>query len=143
MSTAARRPAGRAAAPYASVGLSLVLGLVLMLAAGGTALADEPGTGPTQGPITLSPEEATYVCTQRIPAILARIDRVTTRAGADAATRGSTAWLQARRDLARQAGRTDLADRVQRRIDERPAKLARLAELKKRATDFRDQKCGR
>ena len=129
MGTTARRIGRRAAA--------LALGLVLV--GSGTALADGPGA--SQGPITLSPEQATFVCTQRIPAILSRIDRLTTRAGADAATRGSTAWLQARHDKAQQAGHTEVADRIQKRLDGRPDKLAKLADLKKRATDFRDQNC--
>ena len=98
------------------------------------ALADDDD-GPTQGPITLTPEQATFVCTKRIPAILARVDRVTTRIKADASTRGSTAWLQAREDKARAAGRTEAADRIQERIDRRPERLDRLADAKKRATE--------
>ena len=136
MGTTARRLGTRAAAAAVTVGLTL--GLVVT--GTGTALADDPG-GATQGPITLSPEEATAVCTKRIPAILARIDRVTTRAGADASTRGSTAWLQARHDKAQQAGHPEVADRIQKRIDGRPEKLTRLADLKKRTTDFRDRNC--
>jgi hypothetical protein len=139
MGTTARRIGGRTAAAVGTLGL--VLGLVL--AGSGTALADDPGAGATQGPITLTPEQATFVCTQRIPAILSRVDRVTARAGADAATRGSTAWLQARHDKAQQAGHTEAADRIQKRLDGRPEKLAKLADLKKRVTDFRDQSCAK
>jgi hypothetical protein len=139
MGTTARRTGGRAAAAATTFGL--VLGLVL--AGGGVARADDPGSSATQGPITLSPEQATFVCTQRIPAILSRIDRVTTRANADASTRGSTAWLQARHDKAQQAGHADVADRIQKRIDGRPAKLDKLADLKKRVTEFRDQSCAK
>jgi hypothetical protein len=115
--------------------------LGLLLAGSGTALADGPGTVATQGPITLSPEQATFVCTRRIPAILSRVDRVTARINADAATRGSTAWLTARHDKAQAAGRTEVADRIQKRIDGRPDKLAKLADAKKRVTDFRDANC--
>lgn len=115
--------------------------LALVLAGSGTALADGPGTSAAQGPITLSPEQATYVCTQRIPAILSRVDRVTTRINADASTRGSTAWLKARHDKAQTAGRTDVADRIQKRIDGRSDKLTKLADAKKRVTDFRDANC--
>ena len=115
--------------------------LALVLAGSGTALADGPGTSAAQGPITLSPEQATYVCTQRIPAILSRVDRVTTRINADASTRGSTAWLKARHDKAQTAGRTDVADRIRKRIDGRSDKLTKLADAKKRVTDFRDANC--
>ena len=133
MATTARRIGRIAAASAASAGL--------LLAGAGPALADDPGTSATQGPITLSPEQATFVCTQRIPAILARIDRVTTRINADVATRGSTAWLQARQDRAEAAGHADVADRIQKRIDARPAKLDSLAGAKKRVADFRDANC--
>ena len=133
MGTTARRVAGVATASAVTLGL--------LLTGTGTALADDPGTTAAQGPITLSPEQATYVCTKRIPAILSRVDRVTTRVTADASTRGSTAWLQARHDKAKAAGRTEEADRIQKRIDGRPAKLDRLADAKKRVTGFRDANC--
>ena len=133
MGTTARRIGGTAAASAAVLGL--------LLAGSGTALADDPGTSTTQGPITLSPEQATFVCTERIPAILSRVDRVTTRINADAATRGSTAWLRARHDRAKAAGRTEVADRIQKRIDGRPEKLDRLAYVKRQVTDFRSANC--
>jgi hypothetical protein len=133
MPTTVRRIGRIAAAAAVSAGL--------LLAGAGPALADDPGTPATQGPITLSPEQATRVCTQRIPRILARIDRVTTRINADAATRGSTAWLQARKDKATTAGDTDAATRIQQRIDARPGKLDGLTAAKKRVTDFRDANC--
>jgi hypothetical protein len=130
MGTTARRIAGVATASAVTLGL--------LLTGTGTALADDPGT---QGPITLSPEQATYVCTTRIPAIVSRVDRVTVRINADAGTRGSTAWLRARHDKAQAAGRNEEADRIQKRIDGRPARLDRLADAKKRATAFRDANC--
>jgi hypothetical protein len=133
MGTTAHRVAGLAITSAVTLGL--------LLTGAGTALADDPGTSATQGPITLSPEQATYVCTKRIPAILSRVDRVTTRVNADASTRGSTAWLQARHDKAQAAGRTEEADRIQKRIDGRPAKLEKLADAKKRVTEFRDANC--
>ena len=133
MATTARRIGRIAAATAVSAGL--------LLAGAVPAFADDPGSSTAQGPITLSPEQATWVCTQRIPAILSRIDRVTTRANADANTRGSTAWLQAREDKARSAGHNDVADRIQQRIDARPAKLDELAEAKTRVIDFRDANC--
>jgi hypothetical protein len=133
ISPAARRIGQAAAVSAACAGL--------LLTGAGPALADDPGASATQGPITLSPEQATFVCTRRIPAILARIDRVTTRITADVATRGSTAWLQARQDRAESAGHAEVADRIQKRIDGRPAKLDALAAAKRRVTDFRDANC--
>lgn len=133
MATTTRRIGRIAAVSAASAGL--------LLAGAGSALADDPGASATQGPITLSPEQATFVCTQRIPAILARIDRVRTRINADATTRGSTAWLQARQDKAEAAGNGEAADRIQQRIDARPARLDRLADTENRVTEFRDANC--
>ena len=133
MGTTARGVVGLAAAVAVAAGL--------LLTGTGTAVADDPGTAAPQGPITLSAEQATEVCTKRIPAILSRVDRLTTRINADAATRGSTAWLQARHDKAQAAGRTEEADRIQKRVDGRPGKLEKLADAKKRATEFRDAHC--
>ncbi len=133
MGTTTRRAVASATASAVALGL--------LLTGAGTALADDPDTTATQGPITLSPEQSVAVCTTRIPGILSRIDRVTTRIGADAATRGSTAWLQARQDRAEAAGRVEEADRLQRRIDRRPEQLDRLAEAEERATAFRDANC--
>jgi len=142
MGTTARRPTGlRVRSRAAASAITTATALALLVAGTGTALADDPGTSTTQGPITLSPEQATHVCQQRIPAILSRIDRVTTRMNADANTRGSTAWLKARHDKAQAAGHTDVADRIQKRIDGRPDKLTKLADAKKRATDFRAANC--
>jgi hypothetical protein len=121
------------------IAVASALSAGLLLAGAGPALADDPGS--TQGPITLSPEQATFVCTQRIPRILARVDRVTARINGDASTRGSTAWLQARQDRAESAGNTELAGRIQKRIDARSARLDALAGAKKRVTEFRDANC--
>ena len=111
----------------------------LLVGGAGTAFADDPET--TQGPITLTPEQATYVCTTRIPAILDRVGRLSARISADPSTPGSTAWLEARRDHADGAGRTEVADRLQERIDGRPEKLDRLDEVTQRVTAFRDVNC--
>ena len=98
----------------------------LLVGGAGTAFADP---------------QATHVCTTRIPAILDRVDRLSARISADASTPGSTAWLEARRDHADGAGRTEVAHRLQERIDGRPEKLDRLDEVTQRVTAFRDANC--
>ncbi len=113
----------------------------LMISGAGVAAADEPGATATQGPITLSPEQAVQVCTRRIPATLARIDRVGERITADASTPGSTAWLEVRLDRAQAAGRTQEADRLRTRIDGRSDARDRLAAAEARVTAFRDAHC--
>jgi hypothetical protein len=133
MGTTAHRATGLGAAAAVSLGL--------LLSGAGTATADEPGAPATQGSITLTPEQAVQVCTRRIPATLARIDRVTERIDDDASTPGSTAWLQARLDQAQAAGRTQEADRLRLRIDGRAEKLDRLADAQAQVTAFRDANC--
>jgi hypothetical protein len=133
MGTTAHRAPGLGAATAVTLGL--------LLGGAGTATADEPGATATQGSITLSPGQAEQVCTRRIPATLARIERVTERIDGDAATPGSTAWLQVRLARAQAAGRTQEADRLRKRIDGRPEKLDRLADAQSQVTAFRDANC--
>src|SRR5690348_9603470 len=69
--------------------------LTAMALGGGTALADTP-----------TPDHAnSAICTQRIPAVLARIDKLTARVNGDASVPGSTAWLRAKANEARAATR--------------------------------------
>jgi hypothetical protein len=104
----------------------------VLLAGTGTALADTRTTGSrSEGP----------VCTKRIPAVLDRIDRLTERIGADAGTRGSTAWLQAKAGQARDAGFTALADLLDSRAAARGDRVAELAELKTDVQDAQRQDC--
>jgi hypothetical protein len=112
----------------------------LLLTGGGTAAAST-APEPLPDSITLSPEQSRWVCEERVPDILRRIDRIETRFAGDVGTRGSTAWLQKRLDDARANGRDDLADRLQRRLDRRPDTERRLADAQRRIETFRDEKC--
>jgi hypothetical protein len=112
----------------------------LLVGGAGSAWAD--GAPPTPGPITLSPEQSAQVCNVRIPRMLDRIARLQTRIGGDASVPGSTAHLQQRLQKAKDTGRTDLAGRLQKRLDNRPAQVDRLAAAKTRIEQFRDEKCG-
>ncbi|OLT15724.1 hypothetical protein BJF78_15820 [Pseudonocardia sp. CNS-139] len=111
----------------------------LLVAGAGVAAADP--TPPPPDSITLSPEQSRWLCEQRIPTLLDRIDRLETRIGGDADTPGSTAWLQERVDRARGNGRDALADRLQQRLDGRPDVAERLAGAERRVVAFRDEKC--
>lgn len=112
----------------------------LLLAGGGTAAAGT-GSEPAPDPITLSPEQSRWVCEERVPALLRRIDRIEARIAGDAGTPGSTAWLRERIDDARADGRDVLADRLQRRLDRRPETEQRLADAQRRVEAFRDEQC--
>ncbi len=110
----------------------------LLLAGSGTAFADENptidhGTGD---------HGAGAVCAHRLPAVLARIDRVTERINGDADTRGSTVWLQAKAERARDAGFAALADLLDERVQARPDRLDELAELRSDVQYVQAQDCG-
>ena len=108
-----------------------------MVVGGGTAFAATPS--PTPPPPVGSNQR---VCNERIPQLLARIDKVTARINADAGTKGSTAWLQARETEARSTGRTALADLIQVRISHRPERLAELVRAKVEVQKVQSQDCG-
>ncbi|MDN5860115.1 MAG: hypothetical protein L0H84_15985 [Pseudonocardia sp.] len=112
-----------------------------VVAGGSAASADEGGSTPAPTPITLTAEESAWVCEQRIPHVLERIDRLADRADGDASVWGSTAWLQRRADDARAAGRTEAAERLQRRVDHRPVVLERLDGLRTKVLDFEKRHC--
>ena len=104
-------------------GLAVMAAVGAMALGGGTALADTPPTNP--------PDHAnSAICTQRIPAVLARIDKLTTRINGDASTKGSTAWLRAKANEAKAAGYSALADLLTARADGRPGRLDELTKLR-------------
>ena len=98
---------------------------------GGTALAD-----------TTTPDHAnSAICTQRIPAVLARIDKLTARVNGDASVKGSTAWLRAKADEARAAGYTALADLLTARADSRTGRLDELTKLRSDVQHVKETDC--
>lgn len=103
---------------------------------GGTAFADT-GT-PTPAPAAGSNEK---ICTERIPKLLAKIDKVTAKINGDAGTKGSTAWLQAKETEARSSGRTALADLIQARISNRSHRLSDLAAVKTQVEAVQKKDC--
>lgn len=103
----------------------------------GAAFADTPS--PTPAPAADHANSA--ICTKRIPAALARIDKVTARINGDATVAGSTAWLQAKADKARAAGYTALADLLTERVSNRPDRLAELAKLKTEVQHVQSTDC--
>jgi hypothetical protein len=104
-----------------AAGLAVTTAAAGALALGaGTALADAPPTDHANSAI----------CTQRIPAVLARIEKLTQRINGDASVKGSTAWLRAKADQARAAGYPALADLLAARADDRPGRLDELTKLR-------------
>jgi hypothetical protein len=103
----------------------------------GAALADTPS--PTPAPTADHANSA--ICTKRIPAALARIDKVTARINGDATVKGSTAWLQDKADKARAAGYTALADLLTERVSNRTDRLSELAKLKTEVEHVQSTDC--
>ena len=95
-------------------------------AAGALAL----GAGPALADTPPADHANSAICTQRVPAVLARIDKLTHRINGDASVKGSTAWLRAKADQARAAGYPALADLLTARASERPGRLDELAKLR-------------
>jgi hypothetical protein len=111
-----------------------VVAVATMVVGGGTAFAD---TAPTSAPDHAN----STICTQRIPAVLARIDKVTARVNGDASVKGSTAWLRAKANEARAAGYTALADLLTARADSRPDRLAELTKLRADVQHVKETDC--
>ena len=104
-----------------------VAGLAATTAAAG-ALA--LGAGPALADTPPADHANSAICTQRVPAVLARIDKLTQRINGDASVKGSTAWLRAKADQARAAGYPALADLLTARASERPGRLDELTKLR-------------
>jgi len=102
-----------------------------LVAGSGVALADDGGSGGSGTDV---------VCTQRIPKALARIDTLLTRIDGDASTRGSTAWLQDRANRVR-ATHPALADLLDQRAMDRPAKIQELRTLQTQLQDVQRKDC--
>jgi hypothetical protein len=111
-----------------------VVAVATMAVGGGTAFAD---TAPTSAPDHAN----STICTQRIPAVLARIDKVTARVNGDASVKGSTAWLRAKANEARAAGYTALADLLTARADSRPDRLDELTKLRADVQHVKETDC--
>ena len=124
-----------------------VVGSVLF---GGAAVAtaqEDPSTQPAPSSepgsvtITLSPEQVTFLCEQRLPTIEKRTSKLVERIQGDENTRGSAAWLRARADREREAGRETTAQVLEERADRREGHVDQLNKINKWATDFSTQYC--
>ena len=112
----------------------LAFGLVLTGAGAGHA-AD---TGLTLPPDGVLEKRITAFC-GRVPTLLERVDRATTRISGDADTKGSLAWLKAKRATAEGKGAKRVVRRIDRRIERRTERLAKLPEVKAKLTAARQE----
>ncbi|HEY0450458.1 hypothetical protein [Actinophytocola sp.] len=120
-----------------------VVGTVLF---GGAAVAvaqgDPSSSPPAPVTITLSPEQVTRLCEQRLPKVEKRTSKLVERITGGADVRGSAAWLRARAEKERGAGRDTSARLLEERADRREGRVEQLKQINKWATDFRAQHCG-
>lgn len=115
--------------------LAVVAAVGAVALGGGTAWADT-------APPTAAPDHAnSAICAKRVPAVLARIDKLTARVNGDASVKGSTAWLRAKADEARAAGYTALADLLTARADSRPGRLDELTKLRADVQHVKETDC--
>lgn len=121
------------------------LGSAVLLAVGApAAYADttRPAPPPSQGAITLNPADAQYLCSDLLPKLVDRTNKLTARINGDANTKGSVAWLKARAQAQTSKGHTRAADTLNQRADKRQSRVADLANVQKRLTDFENANCG-
>ncbi|MFI9009277.1 hypothetical protein ACIGNX_18815 [Actinosynnema sp. NPDC053489] len=116
--------------------LAVVTTAALGLASTGVASAQD------YAPITIGPEKVKQLCEQRVPKVEDRIGRLTTRFTGGPEVVGSTAWLRAKAQQARDKGDTARADRLDGRAERRDGRLAKLGDAQRRVDEFRAAHCG-
>jgi hypothetical protein len=120
-------------------------GLAAGLALTGAHVASASTAASTAASITLPSggvleQRVTKFC-DRVPALIQRADKAQTRIGGDADTKGSLAWLKAREAKAKANGHPRVVKRLERVIDRRTERLAKLPELKTKLSQAKDE-CG-
>lgn len=124
-----------------------VVGSVLFGGAAVASAQEDPSTEPAPSSepgsvtITLSPEQVTRLCENRLPRIEKRTSSLVERIQGDENTRGSAAWLRARAAKERDAGREDTASLLEERADRREGFVDPLNKINKWAADFRTEHC--
>ncbi|MEU4744054.1 hypothetical protein AB0G02_26800 [Actinosynnema sp. NPDC023658] len=96
----------------------------------------------TYAPITISPERVKKLCEERAPKIEERITRLNTRINGGPEVPGSTAWLQAQAQKARDAGNTKRVERLEQRLERRGEKVTKLGDAQRRVDKFQAEHCG-
>lgn len=115
---------------------AVTLGFTSTGVAAGVEVAQE------YAPVTISPERVKELCEQRAPKIEERVERVTTRINGGPEVAGSTAWLRAHAQKARDAGNTGRAEKLEKRAARRGDQLTRLGEVQRRVDEFQAAHCG-
>ncbi|CRK60352.1 hypothetical protein [Alloactinosynnema sp. L-07] len=115
---------------------AIAVGMSLTGAGVAAAQPSEPVT------ITLSPEQVQHLCEKRLPKSEQRVTKLLERINADANTRGSVAWLKARAEKERAAGREATANLLEEKAERRAGRVDQLTKIKGWVTDFQAKHCG-
>jgi hypothetical protein len=118
------------------------LAVVATAAFGLTSTGVAAAQDTTYAPITIGPEKVKQLCEQRAPKVEERITRLTTRINGGADVHGSTAWLRAQAQKARDAGNTARAERLDRRLERRDGQVSKLGDAQRRVDKFQAEHCG-
>ena len=118
------------------------LAVVATAAFGLTSTGVAAAQDTTYAPITISPEKVKKLCEERVPKAEDRIKRLTERINGGPEVRGSTAWLRAQAREARDKGKTDRVERLERRLERRDGQLAKLGDAQRRVDEFQAEHCG-
>lgn len=118
-------------------------GLAAGLALTGAHMASASTGASTSASITLPSggvleQRVTKFC-NRVPTLIQRADKAKTRLSGDADTKGSLAWLKARQAKAEANGNQRVVNRLDRVIDRRTERLAKLPELKTKLSKANDE----
>jgi hypothetical protein len=101
------------------------------LIAGGVQAAGAASSSVTLPEGGVLEQRVTHLC-NRIPDLLERVDKASTRLAGDAQTKGSIAWLEAKQDQAQKSHHPKVANRLERVIERRTQRQAKLPELKQK-----------
>jgi hypothetical protein len=127
----------------ASVGLIVGLAISAATVAGAATATAQPSTPPSGDvTVTLSAEQLAFLCDKRLPKVENRAGKLAERINGGADVKGSTAWLKARAQKERDAGRESSAQLLEERADRRAGRLEELNKIKGWAADFRGKYCG-
>lgn len=128
------RWAGRAAVAGAG---TAVIALVAAPAAG----AQTTPEAPAPVTITLSPEQVTQLCDERLPKLEGRATKAIERINGGPEVIGSVEFVKARAQSQRDKGREEIAKQLDQRAERRAGRVDELNQAKQRIADFKAKYC--
>jgi hypothetical protein len=125
----------------ALAGGGIAAGLLAVTPLASAQSSTPPSAPAAVAPITLSPGESQQVCGDWVPKLRKRSQNLTERINGGAEVAGSVANLKARSADQKAKGHTAAADRLQKRADQRQARISQLADAKQKLDAFASAHC--